>query len=251
MTTVVISQPMFIPWIGLFNQIQMADVFVHYDDVQRPQGRSFVNRVQVSGASGATWLTAPIDRTRSGPLIAQTMLVAGQEWRRTHLATLRHLYSRQPFFNQMLDLAKEIYANPSEELTDFTVRSLEIVSDRIGLKPRFERSSDLNIDGHSTERLLKISEHYGASEYVTGHGALNYLNHQAFVSKQIDVRYMRYSTMPWLQQSHEFTPYVTVLDLVAAVGVERVAAFLLSDTRSWRDFTDEDRGVHIRQGDSS
>ena len=29
---VVISQPMFLPWIGLFEQVKVADHFVHYDD---------------------------------------------------------------------------------------------------------------------------------------------------------------------------------------------------------------------------
>ena len=41
---VVISQPMFFPWIGMFEQIKAADVFLHYDDVQMPQGRSFISR---------------------------------------------------------------------------------------------------------------------------------------------------------------------------------------------------------------
>ena len=38
--TVVISQPMFLPWVGLFEQARHADVWFHYDDVQLPQGRS-------------------------------------------------------------------------------------------------------------------------------------------------------------------------------------------------------------------
>ena len=36
----------FLPWSGLFNQIAMSDLFIHYDDVQFSKG-SFVNRVQL------------------------------------------------------------------------------------------------------------------------------------------------------------------------------------------------------------
>jgi WbqC-like protein len=41
MTAVVILQPQFFPWIGYFEQVHRADIFVHFADVQLPQGRSF------------------------------------------------------------------------------------------------------------------------------------------------------------------------------------------------------------------
>ena len=49
MTVVVISQPMLFPWVGMFEQIRLADVYVHYTDVQFSKG-SFVNRVQIKTA---------------------------------------------------------------------------------------------------------------------------------------------------------------------------------------------------------
>ena len=57
-TRVVISQPMLFPWVGLFEQIRAADVYVHYDDVQFSKG-SFTNRVQIKTARGPRWLTVP------------------------------------------------------------------------------------------------------------------------------------------------------------------------------------------------
>ena len=62
MKTVVVSQPMFLPWIGIFEQVSIADLFVHYDDVQFPQGRSFSSRVQVKAEQGCRWLTVPVRR---------------------------------------------------------------------------------------------------------------------------------------------------------------------------------------------
>ena len=50
--TLVVSQPMFLPWVGLFEQVRLADVFIHYDDVQLPQGGNFMSRVQLKTASG-------------------------------------------------------------------------------------------------------------------------------------------------------------------------------------------------------
>lgn len=54
---VVISQPFYLPWPGLFNQIKMADIFIHYDDAQLPQGRSFCSRVQIRTKDKIGWLS--------------------------------------------------------------------------------------------------------------------------------------------------------------------------------------------------
>jgi WbqC-like protein family len=34
-TTLVVLQPGYLPWLGYFDLLQKADIFVHYDDVQR------------------------------------------------------------------------------------------------------------------------------------------------------------------------------------------------------------------------
>ena len=34
MSTVVVLQPGYLPWLGFFDQLRRADVFVYYDDVQ-------------------------------------------------------------------------------------------------------------------------------------------------------------------------------------------------------------------------
>jgi hypothetical protein len=33
-TTLVVLQPGYLPWLGFFDQLRRADVFVYYDDVQ-------------------------------------------------------------------------------------------------------------------------------------------------------------------------------------------------------------------------
>src|SRR3954466_1858113 len=96
--TVVVSQPMFLPWVGLFEQVRLSDIFVHYDDVQLPQGRSFMSRVQLKSAQGVTWLTAPVDRTKSGKLLKDVVLFGEEDWRGKHLKTIKHAYAKAPYF---------------------------------------------------------------------------------------------------------------------------------------------------------
>lgn len=242
MTQVVISQPMFLPWIGLFEQVRLADTFVHYDDVQLPQGRSFMTRVQIGTRQGTKWLTAPLDRANSGSLISETRLAPAASWRPDHLETLRHSYGKCRNFTAMFDLAREIYAQDTDNLAVFNMRAVELIAGRIGLAPAFARSSALMIEGRSTQRLLAISRHFNATVYLTGHGAAGYLDHAEFDRAGVAVRYMTYASHPWAQVMPEPTPYVSILDLLAEVRFENALQHFAATTVAWQDFLAERTG---------
>ena len=232
---VVVSQPMFLPWPGLLEQARLADVFVHYDDVQLPQGRSFMSRVQVRTQAGSKWLTAPLDRKGSGRNIDETLLAKDDGWRQQHMQTLRHAYGRASFAEQMFAIAHDIYSIETRNLAMFNAESIEKMASFFGLQTQFYRSSKLNIGGRSSRRLIDICRHFGASEYITGHGASNYLDHDAFEAAGIDVSYMKYECTPYPQLHGAFTPYVSALDLVANCG-RNGAQFIRSGTVNWKAF---------------
>jgi WbqC-like protein family len=69
MTTLVVLQPGYLPWLGYFDLLNKADVFVHYDDVQFDK-HGWRNRNRVKGPKGAIWLTVPVLHSgRMGQLI--------------------------------------------------------------------------------------------------------------------------------------------------------------------------------------
>jgi hypothetical protein len=237
----VVSQPTFLPWIGLFEQIRLADVFIHYDDVQLPQGRSFISRVQIKTSNGVSWLTAPIDHARSGKLISDVILVSHEDWRATHLKTLRHTYARTPHFDLMFELAERIFGFVTDHLSEFNINAIEKMSQWLGLSPKFLRSSSTGVEGSSTERLLGLCRYAGCDTYVTGHGALEYLDHQLLEDAGITTRYMDYRKIEYPQQHGEFTPYVSILDAIANYG-ERSRELLCSEAVVWKDFLKRVKG---------
>jgi hypothetical protein len=226
---------MFLPWVGLFEQIRLADVFIHYDDVQLPQGRSFMSRVQLKTANGISWLTVPIDHKKSGKLLNEIVLLESQEWRKKHLRTIHHAYARRPSFSLMFELVEKIYSQQTDNLAEFNITAIERIAEWLGLAPRFMRSSEMGIAGASTERLVDLCESVDCEVYVTGHGALKYLNHQQFEDKNISVHYMDYKKISYEQGHGESTPYVSILDAIANCG-EGTRDLLCSDAVYWRDF---------------
>lgn len=240
MTVVVVSQPMFLPWIGLFEQMAMADVFVHYDDVQLPQGRSFITRVQVKTRDGVRWLSVPVDHRASGPRICDTHICDAMTWRKAHLETLRHSYSRAPGFPDMFALAQDVLLQPHSNLADFNIHGMERIAAALGLKCRFLRASELGIGDRGSDRLLAICAALDASAYVTGHGARNYLDHRRFEERGIAVRYMDYAAKPWPQLHGPFTPFVTILDLMGALPFSDVRNHFKSSAVDWKAFLEKE-----------
>lgn len=245
MTSIVISQPMFFPWVGMFEQIRLADIYVHYDDVQFSKG-SFSNRVQVKTADGSKWLTVPLPSLHLGQVINQVAIGPIGEWGPRHLALLEQSYDEAPHAKEMLALVRQVYARPFANLSELGIASMDATREFFGLAPkaRFVRSSDLGISGQSDARVLAIVKHLGGDRYITGHGARNYLDHERFATEGVFVDYIDYRKVPYPQLHGAFTPYVSILDLIANRGRDG-ASVICSGTLPWREFlatfTDKER----------
>jgi hypothetical protein len=226
---------MFLPWVGLFEQVRLSDVFIHYDDVQLPQGRSFMSRVQLKSSNGVSWLTAPVDHAHSGKLLNEVVLFNQEDWRSKHLKTIRHAYAKAEHFELMFEIAEKIYSHPSDHLSEFNINAIELIARWLGLSPAFMRSSEMGVGGASTQRLVDLCKLVNCDTYVTGHGALKYLEHEKFEEVGISVRYMDYKKTAYQQRHGEFTPYVSILDAIANCG-EQARELLCSDTIYWRNF---------------
>ena len=229
---VVISQPMYIPWPGLFDQVKNADIFVHYDDVALPQGRSFISRVQLNINCCLKWLTVPIKGSTRRKLICDVEIDNSQEWFKKHTSQMTLNFSKSPYFSDVKSIIDDISKQKFQMLSALNIYSIEMMAKYMGLHTKFIRSSSIDAQGRSTERLVDICRHLNAKEYITGHGAKKYMDHEIFEANGIQVKYMHYIIKP----CHEnFTPFCTTLDLISHVG-KFAKSHLNSETVNWRDF---------------
>jgi hypothetical protein len=236
MKTVVISQPMFFPWVGMFEQACLADVYVHYDDAQFSKG-SFTNRVQIKTKNGTQWLTVPLRDLKLGQKIMDVALDDRQDWRRRHLAFLEQAYDAAPFCAEMLSIVRKVYGQTATTVSDVAIASMAAIREYFAFSKPSDicRSSDLGIAGESSRRVLDIVKNREGTTYVTGHGARNYLDHELFEREGVRVEYIDYKKLPYPQLHGAFTPYVSALDVIANLGREGGRLFA-SGTIYWRQF---------------
>ena len=203
---VVISQPMYFPWVGLLEQTK----------------------------DGSKWMTVPLRDVHRGQLLNEVEADEREDWREKHRHLLKQACAGTPFIDNMLSVVDRVFSQPLPHLA-----STMAVANYFGLTEsrNFVDSSALCIPGKSSRRLFDICQSQKATMYVTGHGAKNYLDHEMFEHAGIAVEYMDYLRLPYPQLHGAFTPYVSSLGLIANCGRDGLQ-YIASGTHNWRKFID-------------
>jgi hypothetical protein len=217
-TTVVVLQPGYLPWLGFFDQLNRADVFVYYDDVQYDK-HGWRNRNRIKTQDGPQWLTVPVRHGDAGFLRIVDVEIDGRTpWARKHVASVRQAYARAPFLKRYMPALEELLERKWERLVDLDLACAALIAGWFGLDRRIERSSALGIDGSRSERLVNVCRRFGASRYVSGDAAKGYLDVAAFEAHGITVEWQGYPHPTYPQLHGPFVPYLSALDLVLNCG---------------------------------
>ena len=236
----VILQPSYIPWRGYFHQIYCSDVFVFYDDVQYDK-HGWRNRNRIKTHQGAQWLTIPVHgRDNDLPLpINQARIDWRKPWNRKHAMSIQQAYSKAPYFQLYAPLLEQIYSRHDEFLADFTIETTIALARELGIvHTQFLRSSSLAATGSKTERLIQILTRIGATHYISGPSARDYIQVELFETAGIELEYIVYDYPEYPQLHSPYDPQVSILDLLLMCGPEALKYIIDPDITDSSDFTD-------------
>lgn len=215
---VAIHQPNFFPWLGYFDKIRRADIFIFLDGVDYPRAGSggmgsWVNRVRLDIQGEARWVTAPLRRMPLGSKIGEATFDDSQPWRAKLLKTLETSYRKSPGFLGVKALIEGLVLNPESNLAAFNIVVIEAISQHLGLRTRFVRQSHLLHEGRSTELLVSLVKAVGGEAYLAGGGATGYQDDAVFARNGLGLQYQRYSPEPY-GKVENFIPGLSVLDFL-------------------------------------
>lgn len=223
MTTLAVLQPGYLPWLGFFDQMRRADVFVYYDDVQFDK-HGWRNRNRIKTPAGPHWLTVPVRHHGLGqPSILDVQIETTQPWARTHVRTLRQYYARAPFVDAYLPELSELLERPWTRLVDLDLAVAGLMARWLQAAPVIHRSSELGVGGEKSDRLLKLCAHFGATRYLTGDAARSYLEVEQFAAQGVEVVWQEYPHPVYPQLHGNFIPYLSAIDLILNCGSQSAA----------------------------
>jgi hypothetical protein len=214
---VAVLQSNYLPWRGYFDIIHDVDVFVFYDDVQYTVN-DWRNRNRIKTANGLVWITVPVGNQNDRRIC--DVELRDQGWARKHWRTIGQAYGRAPHFGAISGFLDGVYTTPWTSLSDLNQTLIKTIAGQfLGIRTQFRDSREFSVDGRKGDRLLNLLKELGATEYVSGPAARNYLDLVAYDEAGISVTWKDYGTYPVYPQLHgPFAPNVSIVDLLASCG---------------------------------
>jgi hypothetical protein len=218
--TVAIVQSNYIPWKGYFDLIAASDEFILYDEMQYTR-RDWRNRNQIKTPHGLHWLTIPVDvKGKYYQRILDTR-VSDAGWAAKHWETLRHSYARAEYYDAYRTWFEELYRSVAEEplLSRINYRFLTAICELLGITTRISWSTDYRLVEGKTERLVELCRQAGATDYLSGPAARDYMDESLFSTAGIGLHYMDYTGYAEYRQLYPpFTHTVSIVDLIFNEG---------------------------------
>ena len=218
MKRIAILQSNYIPWKGYFDIINSVDEFVFHDDLQYTKN-DWRNRNRIKTEKGATWLTIPCG-TNQKRLICEVEM-KDSSWQKKHWDQIESNYIKTTYWHIYKDFFSDIYLNNKWiKLSEFNQTLIKKISkELLGITTIFRDSREFNLKSSKAERVLELLKKIGATSYLSGPSARNYLKESMFKEANIDIYWMDYSGYPEYNQL--FKPFfheVSIIDLIFNEG---------------------------------
>ena len=216
---IAILQSNYIPWKGYFDLMNQVDEFILYDDMQYTKN-DWRNRNMIKSVNGTQWLSIPVKSKGKGLQKIAEAEIAKSNWGRKHWQTLIANYSKTPYFNEYREQFEDLYLDCDEiYLSQINYRFLTLINKILGIKTTLLWSSDFNLVGDKTERLVSLCQDTQANEYISGPAAKSYMNEEIFAEANIKINWMDYSDYPeYHQMGSAFEHGVSIIDLIFNEG---------------------------------
>ena len=103
---ITIHQPEHLPWLGFFNKLSKAEVFVILDSVPYRKNY-FQNRNKIIGSNGEQYIGIPTVNVGhiEGTIASTKIAVDGNhKWKTKYLNTIKMSYGKYPFFEEVYSM---------------------------------------------------------------------------------------------------------------------------------------------------
>ena len=177
---ITIHQPEHFPYMGLFEKMRQADLFVVLDNVNFRKNY-FQNRNKFLNKQGLDeWFGIPVPKKSPSTLIKDIIPVDRKinNWNKKVVSKLRHRFG--------IDFT-DIYNQPT--LLKINMRSIEWARKKLNINNKIVYASEIGAEGNKSLLLANICKEVGAKTYISGPSGRDYLDLKNF--DNIDVEFFQ------------------------------------------------------------
>jgi len=212
-------QPNYLPWLGFFDKMRRADLFIIEDNIQFER-QGFISRNRIMTTEGVRWLSVPIEHANKPLLIKEAKIAnkSAPRWKHKHWATLKHSYCKAPYWNDYSGFFEETYEREWDHLIDLNMHLIDGIMGFLNIDKPLIWGSSLHAEGKKTELLVAQCKQVDADIQLAGVGGKGYINRTLFEKEGIELIFQEFTQPIYPQIMEGFVPNLSVVDYLFCTG---------------------------------
>ena len=227
-------QPNFFPYLGFFDKLRQADIFVIRDEVLFAD-RDFHhrNKIRVNSHDNENhpkwqWIGVSVEKQRE--YIRHMKIKDGKKgrmyWRDQLLHDLQSSYGNAEHFQRFFPEIEKIVNNSSLMLIDLNLEVIRFLARQFKINTPLIMASELRLkpegyDGAKTDAsqdLVDICKAVGARRYLSGNGAREYVEPNTFEDAGVELDFHDFIHPVYRQNYNGFLSHMSAIDALFCLG---------------------------------
>lgn len=208
-----VHQPQYLPWLGYFDKIDRADIFVLLDNVQFKKNE-WQNRNRIKTAQGSQWLTVPVGY-KFPQLINEVEINNKDRWQYRQRQAIISNYKKATYWSLLEEFFEEIFLSNWQYISQLNIHVVKKLAALLDITTPIHVVSELGeFPKDPDERLIALTKYFNADTYLAGGGGRGYMNMEKYAKNGIKVIFQKYEHPVYDQLFGDFEPFMSVVDLI-------------------------------------
>lgn len=224
-----IMQPYFLPYVGYYQLIAAADVFVVYDNIKYTK-KGWINRNRMLLNGKDAIFSLPLKKDSDSLDVVERELAADFD-REKLLNQFRGAYTRAPQFEQTFPLLERIVRCEERNLFCYIRHSIGEMCAYLGIATDICISSEIAIDHElkAQDKVIALCRELGADTYINPIGGIELYSREDFAAQGIELKFIKAKPFEYAQFGNEFVPWLSIVDVLMFNPLDAVRACVASN----------------------
>jgi hypothetical protein len=226
--TTAMMQPYLFPYLGYFQLIAAADIFVLGDNLQYTKN-GWINRNKILHNGEARLITFPLKKAGRELAINQRQFSDNFQDEMTRLLkTLAMSYAKAPYCATLLPLLERLIRYPQNNLALYAEHSIRGICTYLGIATPIVMASKLPLPSafDKQDRVIQIAKYFEAKHYINFIGGLELYCPDYFARHDLQLHFHRINDITYRQLKQPFVANLSIIDVLMFNSVERVQQWL-------------------------
>ncbi|MCL7743680.1 WbqC family protein [Guyparkeria hydrothermalis] len=207
-----VMQPYLFPYIGYFQLIYSADLFLIYDDVSYIK-QGYINRNSILSPNGPVRITIPVPGASSNKLISELQFSVDVV---KVLKTIEQSYCKAPYFDAVFPMIRKLLEQGDRSIASLCLNSYQVIFSYLGINQQFKKTSELDYDRtlSAQDRLIAFCHKFGADCYINAPGGRSLYSESDFAEQGVDLKFVDSLPVEYPQGNHKFVANLSIIDML-------------------------------------